>query len=284
MRALVTGGAGFIGRHLVAALTARGDAVDVLDSVHGNDLTVMSSRALREFVRRADVVYHLAALSSVMDAETAAGRDRCFSTNVLGTFRLLEACSWVGSRVVFTSSREVYGDASALPVSEDAPLKPKNSYGASKVAAEAYCRIYGARILRLANVYGPGDTGRVIPNWLSAAALGHDFPVYGGEQVLDFVPVRTVVQALLSAADLAELREPVNVGSGKGTSLETLAARIIRGSGERVTGLRYSARDAETVRFVADVTRMRTVLGVAPPRHPLVGLAELQRMAQGVRA
>src|SRR5207248_10684264 len=117
-----------------------------------------------------------------------------FSTNVVGTFNVLSSAARLGvRRVVFASSREVYGEPISLPVDEEAPLLAINSYGASKAAGEAYCRAFRREfglqttVLRLANVYGPRDVGRVIPLWLQHASARQDLLVYGGRQVIDFV-------------------------------------------------------------------------------------------------
>src|SRR5262245_41261589 len=135
---------------------------------------VRDSAAVRALLRGASVVYHLAAQSTVMGGV----RDMAytFETNVGGTFNVLRAAAEHGvARVVFASSREVYGEPIALPVDEESPLLPINSYGASKVAGEAYCRAFRREfgvqtvVLRLANVYGKRDIGRVIPLWLEQA-------------------------------------------------------------------------------------------------------------------
>jgi nucleoside-diphosphate-sugar epimerase len=225
-------------------------------------------------------VYHLAAQSNVLGAVTDT--DYSFTSNVVGTYNVLVAARDAGiERVIFTSSREAYGEVAQLPVSEDQPLNPKNAYGASKVAGEVYCRAfqntYGldVSILRLANVYGSGDRDRVIPIWLDRARRGDDLELYGGEQVLDLVPVELVVQALRRAAETALDGQPVNVGSGSPTTLRALAARIQALPGV-TSGLRLlPARAVEVTRFVADVSRMRDLLDLQPPADPLVALPAL---------
>ncbi|MEX1254750.1 MAG: NAD-dependent epimerase/dehydratase family protein [Dehalococcoidia bacterium] len=294
MRWLVTGGAGFIGSHVVDALMARGeDAVVALDnlrrgrwehlSAHDGDprlarldADIRDADAVREACAGVDIVVHLAAQSNVL----GASKDVHYSseTNVVGTVNVLAGALDAGvRRAVFTSSREVYGDPEELPVREDRPLAPKNFYGASKAAGEAYCGAFrqrglDVRTLRLANVYGPRDTQRVIPLWLDRAQRGLDLEVYGGKQVLDFIWIDVVVEALLRAADLDSLSEPVNVGSGQGTPIIKLAERILSASGGGSSIRIMPAREEEVVRFVADTQRMRDILGLAPPDDPLAHL------------
>ena len=300
MKALVTGGAGFIGAHLVEALMAAGDEVVVLDNLRRSDRVRLDAirraarggalRLIEGDVRDRDTVraattgvervYHLAAQSNVLGA--VSDLDYSFTSNVVGTYNVLVAAREADvGRIVFSSSREVYGEVDQVPVAEDHPMNPKNAYGASKVAGEVYCRVfqntYGldVSVLRLANVYGPGDSDRVIPIWLDRARRGEDLELYGGTQVLDFVPVGLVVEALRRAAERSLGGQPLNVGSGVGTTLYDLAARIQALSGAAV-GLRVlPARAVEVTRFVADVSRMHALLGLEPPSDPLVALPDL---------
>jgi len=297
MKILVTGGAGFIGGHLVSALVADGAEVLVLDNLRRGSLdllTPMISSGAVQFVtgdirdnvlvkqvmHGVERVYHLAAQSNVLGA--IQDLDYSFTTNVLGTYAILSAAHAEGvNRVIFTSSREIYGEVESLPVAEERPLRPKNAYGASKAAGEIYCRVfqdtYGldVSVLRLANVYGPGDRDRVIPIWLDRARQGKGLELYGGSQTLDLVPIATVVAALRRAAETKMSGQAVNVGSGVGTTLRDLAAHIQGLSGVHV-GLRIlPPRSVEVTRFIADVTRMRTLLGIIPDANPLAGLAAL---------
>jgi UDP-glucose 4-epimerase len=225
-------------------------------------------------------VYHLAAQSNVLGAVSDV--DYSFTSNVVGTYNVLVAAREAAvGRIVFSSSREVYGEVDQVPVAEDRPMNPKNAYGASKVAGEVYCRVfqntYGldVSVLRLANVYGPGDSDRVIPIWLDRARRGEDLELYGGTQVLDFVPVGLVVEALRRAAERSLGGQPLNVGSGVGTTLYDLAARV-QALSDAAVGLRVlPARAVEVTRFVADVSRMCALLGLEPPSDPLVTLDDL---------
>jgi UDP-glucose 4-epimerase len=304
-RALVTGGAGFIGSHLVDRLLTDGcDEVVVLDNLSRGRLSnlanwqadprldvvqgdVRDEAIVEELVRDADVVYHLAAQSTVMGAVTDMGYT--FSTNVAGTFNLLSSAARLGvRRVVFASSREVYGEPISLPVDEEAPLLAINSYGASKAAGEAYCRAFRREfglqttVLRLANVYGPRDVGRVIPLWVGLATSGCEFTVYGGKQVIDFVWVGDTVEALVRAAALDGPTPPINVASGTGTRIVDLARRIARLAEARGRLNLQPARSVEVTRFIADVDRMRQILRIDPPLDPLANLASLVRAPVGV--
>jgi UDP-glucose 4-epimerase len=294
-KAVVTGGAGFIGGHLVDRLVERGDEVVVFDSMKRGrrdklDPHVRGGRVrlveddIRRFdavaaaVSGCDVVYHLAAQSNVMGAVTDP--DYSVTTNVLGTFNVLRAAAQASvPRVVFTSSREVYGEPRTLPASEAYPLLAKNPYGASKVAGEAYCRTFVAThglrvdIVRFTNVYGPGDSNRVIPLWLAAAQEGRDLEVYGGQQEIDFLWVGTAVDSLLFAAEHG-LPGPVNIGCGVGTRILDLAERVLAATGSKSAVARKPAREIEVAKFVADTTLMRS-LGLAPEADPLQHLAEI---------
>lgn len=291
MNVLVTGGAGFLGRHLVSALLYEGDHVIVLDNGHRGSREALIDVPNRHRLRfidgdirerdqvavamhGAEVVYHLAAQSNVIGA--VSNIEYSFTTNVVGTYNVLCVARDLGvQRVVFSSSREVYGEVETFPVAEDHPLDPKNAYGVSKVAAELYCRAfqrsYGldVSVLRLSNVYGPGDRDRVIPIWLQSARDGVDLALYGGTQVLDLVPVDLVVTALRRAAALSLSGQPVNVGSGVGTPLRQLAEEVLHLPGVNV-GIRLCpGRDVEVTRYVADVTLMRELLDIVPPLDPL---------------
>jgi UDP-glucose 4-epimerase len=295
---VVTGGAGFIGSHLVDALLAVPDnTVCVLDSLHRGRRENLSRhhddprlklvvgdlrdpRCLLDALVGAQVVFHLAAQSNVMGA--LSDPRFSFETNVGGTFNVLEAARDNGvPRVVFASSREVYGEATDVPVSEGAPLLARNPYGASKVAAEAYCRAYGnvfgldVAILRFANVYGPRDVDRVIPMWLNRALRGEPLEIHGGDQIVDFVWVGLAVEALIRAAAVDVAGVPINVGSGAGTELSVLAARILEATGSSSQVRTTAARTAEVRRFVADVRRMNELLGLVPTTDPLADLSRL---------
>lgn len=298
MKVVVTGGAGFIGSHLVDRLAReRVGEIVVIDNLlrgrrehlaaHANSPAVRlvegdirDAELLQAAFKGADTVFHLAAQSNVMGA--VSNIDYSFTTNVAGTFQALAAAhANAVRRLVFSSSREVYGEAETLPVAEGHPINAKNAYGASKAAGELYCRVfqttYGLEtaVLRFANVYGPRDSGRVIPLWFGAAAAGRDLVVYGGQQVIDFVWVDQAVEALVRAATATIVGQPINVGSGQGTPILDLAERILAISGARARVDHRPARGVEVARFVADVALMRARLELEPPSDPLFALPRL---------
>ncbi len=295
MRVLITGGAGFIGSHLVDRLLAGPPSgeptyeIVVFDNLRRGrrahlephlsagrarliEGDIRDEAALSAAMQGVEVVFHLAAQANVIGSE--ADKDYAFTTNVVGTYTLLKTAERAGARrVIFSSSREVYGDPQTLPVGEDAPLAPKNAYGASKVAGEMYFRIAQAHqvletvIFRLANVYGPRDSERVIPLWLERARHGEDLLVYGGDQLIDFVWVGDVVEALARAAraDQPQLvGQSINVGTGVGTPILELAQRILALSGSQSKLRQAPARSVEVRRYVADARRLADLLGLRP--------------------
>ena len=298
-RALVTGGAGFIGSHLVDALLNRGarEVVVVdnlvrgrlsnLDAARSDRLRVIEADirdrdALAQAMRGVDTVYHLAAQSTVLGA--ARDVDYTFTTNVVGTYNVLRvAHDERVKRVLFTSSREVYGEPLCLPVDEGHPLMSINSYGASKVSGEALCRAFTREseletvVLRLANVFGPRDHGRVIPHWIEQARAGRELVVYGGEQVIDFIWVGHVVEAILRAASSDRTLPPINVASGTGTRILDLARRISQVVGHANPVKIEPRRTIEVARFIGNVERMTQLLGLAPPTDPLANLLQMVR-------
>jgi nucleoside-diphosphate-sugar epimerase len=294
MRFLITGGAGFVGSHLTESLVRDGrHEVVVLDNLYRGRIENLTScgqgvrfvegdirdeTCIRKAMQGVSVVFHLAAQANVLGA--LADPDYSFNTNVWGTLVVLKGARAEGvQRVIFSSSREVYGDAPNLPVTEDAPLLPKNQYGASKAAAEQYCRVFAregleVNVLRLSNVYGPRED-RVIPIFLERALKGQPLVIYGGQQVLDFVWVDTVVDALIRSAFGHVLPGPVNVGSGIGTRLRDLAERVLTLTGSSSTIEVVAPRSAETVRFVADVALAKRMLRIEVPADPLHALAKI---------
>ncbi|HEX2034103.1 MAG TPA: NAD-dependent epimerase/dehydratase family protein, partial [Chloroflexota bacterium] len=226
------------------------------------------------------VVFHLGAQSAVVAA--LQDEEHTFTTNVVGTFNVLRAAARAGvRRLIFTSSRQVYGEPIALPVDEDHPLMAVDPYGASKAAGEIYCRAFRRKyglttvILRLANVYGPRDVGHAIPEWVARAAAGDELRVDGGKQLIDFVWVGHVVEALVRAAAVDGSLPPINVASGTGTRILDLARRIARLAQTQASIKLLPEPEIGVTRFVANVDRMRQLLRIEPPLDPLAFLPAL---------
>jgi UDP-glucose 4-epimerase len=292
MRALVTGGAGFIGSNLVDALLAAGDEVTVVDDLSTGrrqnldgalaagaelvELDIREGAALSELFaeRRPEVVFHLAAQIDVRKSVADPAFDA--SINVGGTANVLEAARACGCRrVVFSSTGgAIYGEGQGqtLPLPEDAPLAPMAPYGQSKFAGEGYLslyeRLYGLSSvsLRLGNVYGPrqdplGEAG-VIAIFCGKLREGGRPTVFGdGKQTRDYIYVEDVVAAMLAAAE-SEATGPINVGTGIETDVLELAARLgeLGGAGGFEPEL-APARTGEVQRVSIDPARAERELG-----------------------
>jgi UDP-glucose 4-epimerase len=275
VRALVTGGAGFIGSHLVDALVARGDEVTVLDdlSTGRRELVHERARLLEHDVREpfetdADVIFHLAAQADVGTSMERPAFDA--AVNVVGTVNTLEAARAAGSHLVFASTGgAIYGDVEA-PARETDPLRPVSPYGIAKLAAEAYVdgwnRVHGTGhvVLRFSNVYGPRQSasleGGVVAIFLERLAAGKPTSIYGdGEQTRDFVHVDDVVGSLLAAT--GRNGGVFNVGTGVETSVAELHALCAGAVGVAVEPAHEAARPGDARRSVLDQEHAAAELG-----------------------
>jgi UDP-glucose 4-epimerase len=279
MRAVVTGGAGFIGSNLVDALLARGDEVTVVDNLASGKRENLdpAARFVEADIRDpgleldADVVFHLAAQA---DVNTSVQRpDYDAAVNVLGTVNVLEAARRSGAQVVFSSTGgAIYGDVER-PAAETDERRPVSPYGIAKLAGEAYLggwnRIYGTRhvVLRFANVFGPrqdsGLEGGVVAIFLERMARGDGTAIYGdGEQSRDFVYVEDVVRALLAAQG----RDGgiFNVGTGQETTVNRLHELSRRIAGIEEPPRYDEARLGDARRSVLDVSLIERELGWRP--------------------
>jgi len=289
-KALVTGGAGFIGSNLVRALLERGDDVRVLDNfstgnranLEGLDVEIVegelrSYERVHNAVRGSEVVYHLGALGSVprsvQDPLTSS------AVNVEGTLNVLLAARDEGvRRVVFSSSSSVYGAQRSLPMDESLHADPISPYGVAKLAAERYCvsfsRVYESFesvVLRYFNVFGPRQSpfsqyAAMVPLFITAIAGGDPVTVYGdGEQSRDFTYVENVVDATLRAAHAGGASGRIfNVAAGSPASVNDVADEIGRILGKPVERLYAPPRPGDIRDSWADVTAAREVLGYAP--------------------
>jgi UDP-glucose 4-epimerase len=289
VRALVTGGAGFIGSSVAAALVARGDEVRVLDDLstgfrenvpEGAELLVGDVRDL-ETVRAAtagvEVVFHQAAIRSVpksVDDPFASN-----SVNVTGTLTVLVAAREAGvRRVVYASSSSVYGDPPEPLRREEQPPEPVSPYGVSKLAGELYCRTWTALhglstvSLRYFNVFGPRQHpesrySAVFPAFVSALAAGRPAEVHwDGEQSRDFTFIDDVVAANLLAAEAGPEADGavLNIGGGRARTVNEVLRSVAAALGVPPEAVYAPKRPGDVRHTLADIRRAREVLGWTP--------------------
>ncbi len=289
--ALVTGGAGFIGSHLVDALVAEGWSVRVLDDFSsGREQNLAASRDRIELLRgdvrdpegvaRAvdgvEVVFHQAALASV----PRSVREPLLShaVNVGGTLEVLERARRAGvRRVVYAASSSVYGDAPDLPKRESMRPEPLSPYALQKHTGEVYCRLYSELYgletvaLRYFNVYGPRQDPRseyaaVIPRFASACRSGERPRIHGdGNQTRDFTYVADAVRANLLAADAERASGSVlNVAAGRRVSIGALWKALRDLAGSDLEPIHEPQRAGDVRDSLADLTRAAELLGYAP--------------------
>jgi UDP-glucose 4-epimerase len=271
VRVVVTGGAGFIGSHVVDALVVRGDEVAVVDNLSSGSRENVSEKAhlhvqdIREPLEelfdelRPEAVLHLAAQADVRVSTERPHEDA--DINVLGTIRVLEAARRHGAQVVFSSTGgAIYGECNG-PAKESAALAPVSPYGTSKLAGEEYLRTYNRLhgtihvSLRYGNVYGPrqdphGEAG-VVAIFLGALAEGGQAKIFGeGTQTRDYAYVGDVARATLSA--LGQESGVFNVGTGREVSVLELYDLCRRVAGSDVEAEHAPARLGELQRSVLD--------------------------------
>lgn len=292
MKALVTGGGGFIGSNLVRALLARGDEVRVLDNFSTGsrrnlvglerDVEVVegelrSYERVHNAVRGTEIVFHLGALGSVprsvQDPLTSN------AVNVEGTLNVQLAARDEGvRRVVFASSSSIYGNQPELPLRETMAPDPISPYGVAKLAAERYCvsfsRVYHSFetvVLRYFNVFGPrqdptSQYAAVVPLFITAIAAGRPITIFDdGEQSRDFTYVDNVVAANLLAADAEGVSGQIfNISGGAPTSVNALAETVARLLGKPVERTHLAPRPGDLRNSWADVSSARRSLGFDP--------------------
>jgi nucleoside-diphosphate-sugar epimerase len=296
VKALVTGGGGFIGSNLVRSLLAEGHDVRVLDNfstgnranLAGLDVEVVegelrSYERVHNAVRGTEVVFHLGALGSVprsvQDPLTSS------AVNIEGTLNVLLAARDEGiRRVVYSSSSSVYGTRRQLPVTEDQAADPLSPYGVAKLAAERYCvsfsRVYESFetvVVRYFNVFGPRQSplsqyAAVIPLFITAIAEGRPITIDGdGEQRRDFTYVSNVVEGTILAADAKDANGRIfNVAASAPASVNQVAESIGQILGKDVKKEHAPPRAGDIRDSWADITRARETLGW----QPTVGLED----------
>jgi UDP-glucose 4-epimerase len=312
MKTMVTGGAGFIGSHLVDTLLDRGHQVAVLDNFSTGkeeNLTAALRNGLQIFradVREApevsdaigtfgpEVIFHLAAQINVRRSVADPPADA--RTNVGGTINVLEAAREVGAAVINVSTGgAIYGDTEIVPTPETVEALPAAPYGQSKYCAERYVGLYGrlfglrGATVRLANVYGPrqdplGEAG-VVAIFCACLNDGERPPVYGdGRQTRDYVYVGDVVSGLLAVLDCQAARGEYNIGTGRESSVLDLIEALSPHAERSFEPAFADARAGEIERSCLDVTRARQELGWSSRVDLAEGLGLTVRWAQARRA
>jgi UDP-glucose 4-epimerase len=302
MKTCVTGGAGFIGSHLVDRLLADGHKVVVLDDLSTGRLENLSSahgrvefieddlrdkRAVARAVAGCEVVYHQGALAAV--ARSVEKPEEVTEVNVGGTLNVLVASRDAKvRRVVFASSSSVYGDTPELPKVETMTLSPRSPYAASKAAGEAYLCAFQASygletvVFRYFNVYGPRQSPRslyaaAVPRFVEALLAGTAPTIYGdGLQTRDFTFVGDVVDALVRASSAPRAVDgPMNLGGGRRISILDLVGVIARAVGHVGRPRHEPTRVGDVRDSLADIRRAQAALGWNPRTTLEAGIARV---------
>lgn len=310
---LVTGGAGFIGSHLVDQLMEGGAAVRVLDNLSTGSLVNLQAAAerqsrdgvvsggrleviigdvrdrevLRKALRNVKYVFHLAALPG--SASGVKESEDVHAVNVEATLNLLHGALTEGVwRVILASCASVYGTPDTAPVPESAPLRPTSLFGASKVAAETYCQAFHARhhldtvILRYFSVYGPRQKaipgGPLLPRLIEAVRQRRPFVDYAETSSEDFIYVEDAVAATLAAARAPRAGgQAVNIGSGQMTSTGSVLGIVSELLQTSIPGSR-KVPEIRPRSLVAETSRAAALLDFAPRISLIAGLARLVRV------
>lgn len=296
MKILVTGGAGFIGSHLIEHFASAAD-VTVLDNLctgHRSNLrddacrfiqgSILDRSLLFRALRGIDHVFHLAAMISV--PESMLRPRECVETNVIGTVNVLEAAEAAGvQKVVFASSAAVYGDDPVVPKVEAMAPKPKSPYAITKLDGEFYCDLFqrerGLKTasLRFFNVFGPRQDPKspyaaAIPIFIEKALRGDPISIFGdGEQTRDFIYVKDIVSALAFVSAHQDVTGTYNVGYGQRMTVSKIARNIIELTGSKVDVKYLPERLGDVKHSLASSEKLRNA-GWRPSYDVCSGLRE----------
>ena len=302
---LFTGGAGFIGMHVLPMLLERGYRVRILDSMTyranrdqveamlGDDVELVENDvryggAVQRAMKGCDYAIHFATVSI---NKSVADPDESVDINMRGNHNVIAAAAEQGvKRLVFASSASVYGDPPSLPMAEDGPIDPLTPYCIGKYTGELLCGFYERQkdlswiALRFFNVYGPGQKTSayytsVINHFVNRIAAGEPPVIDGkGDQSMDFVHVHDVASSAVAALEADRSNMAINVGTGIQTSVADLADILIKAVGADVEPI-FNPRDVLVSRRAADISRAREVLGWNPTVAVEDGMAELVKEA-----
>lgn len=299
-KAVVTGGAGFIGSHLAGELAKCGYQVIILDDLstgkrgniepiltQGNvqfiEGSITNLSLVNKLFQNVDFIFHLAAIPSV--PRSIENPLVSHNVNITGTLNVLMAArdNKVG-KVVYASSSATYGDTPTLPKREDMPSNPQSPYAVTKLAGEYYCRVfqevYGlpSACLRYFNVYGPrqdpnSSYAAVIPRFIQRALKGDALEIFGdGEQTRDFTFVKDVVEANILAAE-SDAAGVFNIGTGERVSINELARLLTKLTGKDIKPIHREPRTGDIKHSLADISRAKQ-FGYNPKYNLEKGLRE----------
>lgn len=300
-RVVITGGAGFIGSHIIEESLGRGYEVVVIDDLSSGNLrniehflqdltfiegSVMNRTLLEQAFRNADYILHQAAIASVR--KSIHNPVKSHRINVIGALNVFSAAHRCGvRRVIYASSSAVYGDSRSLPLKENSRLHPLSPYAIQKTTVEIYARafktIYGLETvgLRYFNVFGPRQNpfssyAAVIPRFIQSIRQKATPTIYGdGSQTRDFVYVKNVARANLEACTARGISgEIFNIASGNSISINNLLTMIAKPIGTTVHPRYMPKRHGDILLSQADITRARTLLGYNPTIGLEAGLKE----------
>ena len=290
-KVVITGGAGFIGSNLAAALYKHNKVVVVDDLSSGRKENMAYSKndrisfikadisrleSLKSIMEGVDYVFHLAAIPSVL--QSISNPHLTNDVNVNGTMNVLVASKENGvKKVVFTSSAAVYGNIESVPITEDMHAAPNSPYGVQKLGAEHYCRVFyevyglATTSLRLFNVFGPNQDpssqySAVIPKFIMSLKKNTPPTIYGdGNQTRDFIFVEDVVSAcILAAGNTRSNGMSINIAGGRETTVNDLASMISEKMDKSIEPVHSEAKKGEIRRSFADISLADSILGFSP--------------------
>jgi len=296
-KVLVTGGAGFVGSHIVDRLSPENE-VTVLDNLYTGSLSnleksrdrinfikgdILDKDLVKDIVSGVEYIFHLAA--NVGNIRSINDPYYDMEVNIKGMLNLLDACrSSKISRLVYSSSGAIFGEAKYLPIDEDHPLQPESPYAVSKLTAEKYAfafyKVFGVPTssVRYFNIYGPrqdtSEYANAVSIFLGKFAKGEPITIFGdGEQTRDFVFVQDVVTAnILAAATPAAAGEIFNIATGVSTSINQIVDLIKQVSGREVKATYADPRAGEVRDSLATIEKATKILGFRPATELKEGL------------
>lgn len=301
MKIVVTGGAGFIGSHIVEYFHQQNSEVHVIDNLRSgfksniekfnisfHEVSITDRDSVFSIIKGTDYVFHLAAFVSV--PESIEKPDECEEINIQGLLNVLDACQEHGvKKIVFSSSAAVYGDNPLSPKTVVMQPEPKSPYGMTKLAGEEYLKQYnkdfglGAVSLRYFNVFGPrqdpnSQYSAAIPLFVSKALRNETIVIYGdGEQTRDFIFVKDVVFANILAAKLDQVGGVFNVASGSAITINEIVKLVIEETNSR-SSIRYeSPRQGDIKHSLASVDDTKRILNFEPTYNIIDGMRETIR-------